>query len=159
RVRVLLEIGDALWLIDKEEAREVFRQSFTRAAEFNDSTEPRLATSSRELQQLVITRIARRDPALAKSLLLNSASQATQPSDPFAELYGSNTGRSEMLIKAAAETLPADTNQAVQMARLAIPEGLSQQMRLFLLSLRAKDRLAADAFFELVLQTASNRRP
>jgi len=158
RVRVLLEIGDALWLIDKEEAREVFRQSFTRAAEFNDSTESRPATSAKELQQLVITRVARRDPTLAKSLLLNSASQA-QPSDPFAELYGSNTGRSEMLVKAAAETLPTDTNQAVQMARLAIPEGLSQQMRLFLLSLRAKDRLAADAFFELLLQTASNRRP
>lgn len=159
RVRVLLEIGDALWLIDKEEAREVFRQSFTRAAEFNDSTEPRPATSSKELQQLVITRVARHDPPLAKSLLLNAASQATQPPDPFAELYGSNTGRSEMLVKAAAETLPTDTKQAVQIARLAIPEGLSQQMRLFLLSLRAKDRLAADAFFELALQTASNRRP
>ncbi|HEU4767391.1 MAG TPA: hypothetical protein VFS77_08445, partial [Pyrinomonadaceae bacterium] len=26
RVRVLVEIGDALWLIDKDEAREVFRQ-------------------------------------------------------------------------------------------------------------------------------------
>ncbi|HKG59550.1 MAG TPA: hypothetical protein VKB05_07215 [Pyrinomonadaceae bacterium] len=159
RVRVLLEIGDALWLIDKEEAREVFRQSFNRAADFNDSTEPRPPTSSKELQQLVITRVARRDPPLAKSLLLNSASQATQPPDPFAELYGSKTGRSEMLVKAAAETLPTDTNQAVQIARLAIPEGLSQQMRLFLVSLRAKDRLGADTFFELVLQTASNRRP
>jgi hypothetical protein len=159
RVRVLLEIGDALWLIDKEEAREVFRQSFTRAADFNDSTEPRPATSSKELQQLVITRVARRDPTLAKSLLLSSASQVTQPPDPLAELYGSKTGHSEMLVKAAAETLPTDTSQAVQMARLAIPEGLSQQMRLFLLSLRAKDRLAADAFFELLLQTASTRRP
>lgn len=159
RVRVLVEIGDALWLIDKEEAREVFRQSFTRAAEFNDSAETPPSTSSKELQQLVISRVARRDPALAKSLLLTVTPPDKQRSDAFADLYGNNAGASEMLVKAAAETLPTDTNQAVQMARLAMPGGLSQQMRLFLLSLRAKDRVAADAFFELVLRTASSRRP
>jgi hypothetical protein len=159
RVRVLVEIGDALWLIDKEEAKEVFRQSFTRAAEFKESAETRSSTSSKELQQLVITRLARRDPALAKSLLLTVTPPETQRSDAFADLYGNNAGASEMLVKAAAETLPTDTNQAVQMARLAIPNGLSQQMRLFLLSLRAKDRVAGDAFFELALRAASNRRP
>jgi len=159
RVRVLVEIGDALWLVDKEEAREVFRQSFTRAAEFNDSAETRSSTSSKELQQLVISRVARRDPALAKSLLLTVTPPDKQPSDAFADLYGNNTAASEMLVKAAAETLPTDTNQAVQLARLALPDGLSQQMRLFLLTLRAKDRAAADGFFELVLRTASSRRP
>jgi tetratricopeptide (TPR) repeat protein len=160
RVRVLLEIADALWLIDKNESRDVFRQSFAHAAEFNDSAaETRSSTSPKELQQLVITRVARRDPALAKRLLLTSLPQDTQPSDGFAELYGGNAGRSEMLVKAAAETLATDTNQAVQMARLAVADGLSQQMRLFLLSLRARDRIAADAFFELALQTASSRRP
>jgi len=160
RVRVLLEIGDALWLLDKDDAREVFRQSFARAAEFNDSNaETRSFTSANELQQLVITRVAKRDPALAKSLLLTTTLPASQRSDPFAELYGANAIRSEMLVKAAAETLPTDANQAVQMARLAIPDGLSQQMRLFLLNLRARDRIAADAFFALALQTASNRRP
>jgi tetratricopeptide (TPR) repeat protein len=45
------------------------------------------------------------------------------------------------------------------MARLAVADGLSQQMRLFLLSLRAKDRVAADAFFELSLQSAIARHP
>ena len=159
RVRVLLEIADALWLLDKNEAREVFRQSFARATEFDDSAaETRSSTSSKQLQQLVITRVAKRDPALAKSLLL-TAPQGTGQSDAFAELYGTNAGRSEMLVKAAAETLPTDTNQAVQMARLAVTDGLSQQMRLFLLSLRTRDRVAADAFFELALQTAFTRRP
>src|SRR6185503_14628138 len=136
------------------------RQSFTRAIEFNDATaEPRSPISSKALQQLVITRVAKRDPALAKSLLMTAPAAGKQQSDPFAELYGTNTDRSEMLVKAAAETLPGDTNQALQMARLAIPEGLSQQMRLFLLSLRVKDRVAADAFFELALQAASSRQP
>src|SRR5215208_6942503 len=56
RVRVLLEIADALWLIDKEGARDIFRQSFAQAAEFNDTAaETRPSTSSKELQQLVIT--------------------------------------------------------------------------------------------------------
>lgn len=160
RVRVLLEIADALWLVEKEEAREVFRQSFVRATEFNDpALEAKFSTSSKGLQQLVITRIAKRDPALAKSLLLTLSPQDTQQSDGFAELYGTNTGRSEMLVKAAADTLATDTNQAVQMAKLAVGDGLSQQMRLFLLSLRTKDRVAADAFFDLALRTASTRRP
>lgn len=160
RMRVLLEIADALWLLDKDQAREVFRQSFARATEFDDSAaETRSSTSPKQLQQLVITRIARRDPALAKRLLLTAPPPDTRQSDGFAELYGANAGRSEMLVEAAAETLPTDTNQAVQMARLAVADGLSQQMRLFLLSLRARDRVAADAFFELALQTAFTRRP
>jgi hypothetical protein len=160
RVRVLLEIADALWLVDKDESRDVFRQSFAHATEFNDSAaETRSSTSPKQLQQLVITRVAKRDPALAKTLLLNASPQSTQQSDGFAELYGTNAGRSEMLVKAAAETLPTDTNQAVQMARLAVADGLSQQMRLFLLSLRARDRVAADAFFELALQSAIARHP
>ena len=160
RVRVLLEIADALWMIDKEEAREVFRQSFARATEFDDSAAgTRSSTSQKQLQQLVITRIARRDPALAKRLLLTAPPPDTKQSDGFAELYGAPAGRSDMLVKAAAETLPTDTNQAVQMARLAVADGLSQEMRLFLLSLRARDRVAADAFFELALQTAFTRRP
>ena len=160
RVRVLLEIADALWLIDKEGARDIFRQSFAQAAEFNDTAaEMRPSTSSKQLQQLVITRVAKRDPALAKSLLLTALPQGTQQSDPFAELYGNSAGRSEMLVKAAAETLPTDTNQAVQMARLALAHAHSQQMRLFLLSLRARDRVAADRFFEIALQTAFTRQP
>src|SRR5215212_6643345 len=110
RVRVLLEIADALWLIDREGAREVFRQSFARAAEFNDTAaETRPATSSKQLQQFVITRVAKRDPAFAKSLLLTASPQGTQQSEGFSELYGNSGGRSEMLVKAAAETLPTDT--------------------------------------------------
>src|SRR6185503_6462455 len=115
RVRVLLEIADALWMINKEEAREIFRQSFARAGEFNDSTaETRSSTSLKRLQQLVITRIAKRDPALAKRLLLTAPPLDTKQSDGFAELYGANASRSEMLVKAATETLPTDTSQAVQ---------------------------------------------
>lgn len=154
RVRVLLEIGDALWLIDKEGAREVFRQSFTRATEFDTS-----ATTSKELQQLVMTRVAKRDPALAKSLSITVSEKAPQQPDAFAELYGVDGSRSEMLVKAAADTLSSDTSQAVQTAKLAVPGGLSQQMRLFLLTLRTRDRVASDSLFVMSLQAASNRRP
>lgn len=162
RVRVLLEIADALWLIDKEEAREVFRQSFARAAEFDNSTTgTRPPLSPKELQQLVITRVAKRDPALAKSLLLSAPQPDAPQSDveAFAELYGANDKRTEMLVKAAAETLATDTNQALQMAKLAMAGGYTQYMRHFLLSLRARDRVASDALFELALQYASNRHP
>ena len=160
RVRVLVEVADALWLVDNEQGRETFKQSFALAGEIDKgispNENPRLSSS---LQQLVITRTARRDPALALSLSRGAAELSTRTRDGFGELYGVDGAPSEMLVKAAQEILSSNTNQALEMAKLASKDGLSQQMRLFLLNLRAKDKAAADALFSTTLQSASARRP
>lgn len=161
RVRVLVEVADALWLIDREQARETFKQSFALAMEFDKSKSPAQSGSLPEkaLQQSVVTRIARRDPQLALSLSRSAAELSTSTRDGFGELYGVDGAPSEMLVNAAREALSSNTNQAFEMARLASRDGLSQQMRLFLLSLRAKDQAAADSLFTSTLQSAAARRP
>ncbi len=161
RVRVLAEVGDALWPVDREQAREAFKQSFAQAVEFDKSvliteTHPNPST---ELQQAVVSRIARRDPVLALSLSRGVAELSTRVRDGFGELYGTDGGPSEMLVKAAQEALSSNPNQASEMAKLASADGLSQRMRLFLLSLRSKDKAAADALFTSTLHHAAARRP
>ena len=161
RVRVLVEVADALWLVDREQARETFKQSFALAMEVDKSKSPTQSGSrpTRALQQSVVTRIARRDPRLALSLSQSAAELSASTRDAFGELYGVDGAPSEMLVNAAREALSSNTNQALEMAKLASRDGLSQQMRLFLLSLRAKDQAAADSLFTSTLQSAAARRP
>ena len=159
RIRVLVEVADALWLIDREQARETFKQSFALAIEGDKSKSQARSRPTRELQQSVVTRIARRDPQLALSLSQSFAELSTSTRDGFGELYGVDGAPSEMLVNAAREALSSNPNQAVEMARLASKDGLSQQMRLFLLSLRANDQAAADSLFRSTLQSAAARRP
>ncbi len=157
RVRVLVEVADALWLIDREQARETFKQSFELAIEVDKSkSDPHPV---RELQQSVVTRIASRDPQLALSVSRRAAELSASTRDGFGELYGVDGAPSEMLVNAAREALSSNTNQAFEMARLASKDGLSQQMRLLLLSLRARDQAAADSLFTSTLQSAAARRP
>ncbi|HKY44501.1 MAG TPA: hypothetical protein VJM50_15540 [Pyrinomonadaceae bacterium] len=161
RVRVLVEVADALWLIDREQARDAFKQSFELAVEVDKSKSSATSASrpTKTLQQSVVTRIASRDSQLALSLSRRAAELSTSTRDGFGELYGADGAPSEMLVNAAREALTSNTNQALEMARLASRDGLSQQMRLFLLSLRAKDQAAADALFRSILQSAASRRP
>jgi tetratricopeptide (TPR) repeat protein len=161
RVRVLVEVADALWLIDRDQARETFKQSFALAMELDKGKSSAQSGSgpTRALQQSVVTRIARRDPALALSLSQSAAELSASTRDGFGELYGVDCAPSEMLVNAAREALSSNTNQALEMAKLASRDGLSQQMRLFLLSLRVKDQAAADSLFRSTLQSAAARRP
>ena len=70
RVRVLVEVADALWLIDRDQARETFKQSFALAIEVDKSKSPAVSGSrpTKALQQSVVTRIASRIHTRTKSL-------------------------------------------------------------------------------------------
>lgn len=161
RVRVLLEIADSLWVADQEQAREVFRQSFARAVEFEDAVDDKQRKLTQgELRSTVITRIAKRDPSLADTLVRSATTKTTtQGADAFGRLYGRATQRSEALVQAASQMLESDAKKAAELASLAASEGLSQDLRLFLLKLRAKDSAAADALFEIAFQSAMMRHP
>jgi hypothetical protein len=130
RVRVLVEVADALWLVDREQARETFKQSFELAIEVDKNKSPD-SRPVKKFQQSVITRIASRDPQLALTLSRRAAELSASTRDGFGELYGVDGAPSEMLVNAAREALTSNTNQALEMARLASRDGLSQQMRLF----------------------------
>jgi tetratricopeptide (TPR) repeat protein len=156
-----VEVADALWLVDRDQARETFKQSFAMATEVDKSksTGQGVSRPTKALQQSVVTRIARRDPQLALSLSQTAAERSPSTRDAFGELYGVDGAPSELLVNAAREALSSNTNQALEMAKLATRDGLSQQMRLFLLSLRAKDQAAADSLFRSTLQSAAARKP
>lgn len=161
RIRVLVEVADALWLADRAQARESFKQSFALAleADKSDSSKQSSHRPEKALQQFVITRIASRDAQLALSLSRRAAELSTSTRDGFGELYGVDGAPSEMLVNAARDVLSSNANQALEMAQLASRDGLSQQMRLFLLSLRARDQAAADSLFTSTMQSAAARRP
>jgi hypothetical protein len=162
RVKVLLEIADALWLANKEIAIDVFKQSFNQAAAADAPTKNGDSLlQSRPLQQSVINRIAKRDPELARTLLLSTISEKDAAKQPnaFGDLYGVRSNHDEMLIEAASNALSGDPGEAAQIARTAAADGFSQPMKNFLVNLRAKDRAASDALFEQLLQNASSRSP
>ena len=162
RIRVQLEVADAMWLADPEQSRDVFRRAMEQAAAYEESLDEKtrkLAHTS--LRQSVVSRAARRDPAFANTLLNAFAPKANEPTadDAFAKLYGRDELRANELVKAALDILPADASQAAQVATLAASDGFSQGLRQFLLDLRAKDPAAADALYEVAFRSAANRRP
>lgn len=169
QVRTLLEVADSLWLIDPEQAKDVFIHSYERAANYDESygskTSKTDKITSASLRQMVITRVARRDVSLANSLITRRSAnmQERKSKEPdigtYEELYGGGSSHNEPLIVAARELLPIDTKKAAQIAAHATSEDFSQGLRLFLLELRLKDSQAADALFEAIFKVASTRQP
>jgi hypothetical protein len=165
RIRVLLEVADAFWPAEEEQARELFRQAAGLAAEFDAAAaegEKAGKAAGALLRQTVITRIARRDPSLAHKLLLEYA--PTKPGrqaegDAFGQLYGRDDAKNDLLLNAASELLQTDPATAGEVARFAAAGGFSQGLRSFLLALRAKSPAEADALYEVVFRQASAHRP
>lgn len=163
QVRVLLEVADAMWAADQEQSREVFRRAFDNAVEYENGLDEKQAkVFGMALRRSVVARVARRDASLADRLLSASVPKETAPATPnesFAKLYGIDSSRGDVLVRAASEMLATDKNAAVQLGQLAAAEGFTQGLRHFLVTLRAKDAAAADAVFEVALQSASRRSP
>lgn len=165
RIRVLLEVADAFWHAEEEQARELFRHAAGLAAEFDAAAaadEKAGKAAGALLKQTVITRIARRDPALAHKLLLEYA--PPKPSgqaegDAFGQLYGRDDAKNDVLLNAASELLPTDPATAREVAKFAASGGFSQGLRSFLFALRAKNPAEADALYEVVFRQAASHRP
>jgi hypothetical protein len=163
RVRVLLEIADALWAADREQSRDVFQSAFENAVKYENSLDDKQRKSyGMTLRQRVVARIARRDSALANRLLSASVPKESEPKTPneaFAKLYGLDSARGDVLVRAALDMLATDKEAAVQLGQLAATEGFTQGLRRFLVALRLKDGNSADAIFETALQAAARRSP
>src|SRR5215213_8778850 len=163
RVRVLLEVADAMWAADQEQSREVFRRAFDGAVEYEGGLEEKEAKLfGMALRRSVVARVARRDAALADRMLSASVPKEAAPAttkESFAKLYGIDSARGDVLVRAAVEMLATDKETAVQLGRLAAAEGYTQGLRHFLVALRAKDAAAADSVFEVALFAASRRSP
>jgi hypothetical protein len=162
RVRVLVEIADALWLVDEGRARALFTRSFEEIDKLSADSQidrKRLPDIMQALRYRVLGRAARRDPQLANQLVRTIPDTTPTADQKWADTFGSGTPNGEALLGVAQNLLATDPQQSTALAKLSLPDGLSQGLRLYLIGLRAKDAVAADALFEAALATASARRP
>jgi len=162
RVVVQTEVADALWPVDEARARELFAASFREIEKLAADSEPERSQAARRMQTLrqrVLSRVSKRDPKLANTLVRSVPAVPPTAEQRWQQMYGASTPQGEALLGLATQALRTDIKQAVALARYALPEGLSQSLRLFLLRLRAKDQAAADALFEEALGVAQAARP
>ena len=162
RVRVLAEIGDAFWSIDEEHARTVLVRGFKEIDKISTDTgldRERLVSQKRSLRRVVLSRIARHDPALASQLVHDLPSEIPTANEKVMQRQGISTPNADALLGIAENLLASDPKQAATVARHSLKDGLSQRFRLFLARLRAKDRAASDALVEAALREASGQHP
>ena len=159
RVRVLTEVSDALWFLDKARATALFTQVFqsidTIAAEPGAE-----ANSINSLRQPTLARIARRDPELAAKLISNATTPALREVDRSSrELNAMSTPSADTLMAVALSLLKTDLQQSVSLARIALRDGMSQTARIYLQQLRPIEQATANSLIELSLRDAAARTP
>ena len=160
RIRVLIEVGDAFWFLDKARAATLFTQSFQSIDSLlneagGDTKQIHYRIAS--LRQITLARIARRDPALAAKLMSNASMPPATPERQWAEMNGIGTPYAETLIQVARTLLKTDLKQSISLARLAMRDGMSQAIRLYLQELRMIDQQPADLLLELSLRESAAR--
>lgn len=158
RIRVLIEVADAFWLLDKVRATTLFKQTIQVIDNLNSEAEEKSRIASRisSLRQLTLTRIARRDAELAATLLQSAPVPAIDERRPT-EMNGQTTARAEMLTQIALTLLKTDPKQSVYLARVALRDGMSQTTRLYLERMREMDRTTADSLLEQALVQSAMR--
>jgi hypothetical protein len=162
RIRTLAEIGDGLWAVDQDDARAVLSRSFQEIDKLSLGSErdrERVDNQRRLLRRIVLSRIAKHDPALANQLIHNLPSDSATAEQKQRQLEGIATPNGEALLGIAESLLASDSKRALALAGYSLKDGLSQRLRLFLIALRAKDTVAADALVDAALKQASTQHP
>lgn len=170
RARSLARIADALWRVDAEQARLLFRKAWE-AAEFADQENDRKLQEEISQQRLrtgggyatnlppnirreVLKLAARHERALGEEFLeklkTQTANLATSPlSGDLSEALGQRVGVARELLQAG------ETERALQFAGPALAT-VNRQSIDFLVELRAKDATAADAAYAALLASSAN---
>ena len=163
RVTVLAEIGDALWLVDKEYARTVLVRSLKEIDKLppgaNDEEKEQVASQKRYLRQIVLSRIAKRDLAFAKQLIEDQVKEIPTANEKAEKLYGVASPSAEVLLGLAQSFIATDPKRAATIASFSLSDGLSQRFRYFLIHLRAKDRDAADVLVTAAISELGRQHP
>jgi hypothetical protein len=172
RARSLARIADALWRVDAEQARLLFRKAWD-AAEVADQENDRKLQEEISRQKLrtgggyatnlppnirreVLKLAARHDRALGEEFLeklktqtANSATTSNLPTGDLSEALAQRVGVAKELLQAG------ETERALQFAGPALAV-VNRQSIDFLVELRAKDATAADAAYAALLASSAN---
>src|ERR1700755_1100240 len=159
RLSVMTRAADLLWPHERESAREIFQQAYDLAVkdfrEHENDPEPKGSmTMSRPDQRfIVMTAIGRRDAAWARRLAeavaeekrreAEQASNATKATDAG----GWKPGLAENTLGLAESMIKIDREASVALARSTFRQPASFFLVIYLYSLAANDRAAADALY------------
>jgi hypothetical protein len=162
RVRTLAEIGDVMWAVDRDDARAALVHSFQEidkltTTEAHDGL--RVANQKRFLRRIVLSRIAKHDPALVNQLIHDLPSEPVTLEQKQRQLEGVASPNGDALLAIADNLLASDPKRAIALAMYSLQDGLSQRLRLFLIELRSTNPAAADTLAEAALRQASTYHP
>jgi hypothetical protein len=146
RARSLARIADALWTLDVDQGKRLFRNAWEAAQIADQSDTPyNLGESPPNLRNEVLSLAARRDRLLAEEFL-----KKLQVEKPTADDGNSARGNADALTQRlllASELLRAgDTQRALEFAKPALGSVTIGTIE-FLTNLRVKEPRAADAFY------------
>ncbi len=165
RITVLLRAADMLWLYQQDNSRAAFTEAFDLARQnFKDKgDEPiqqgHLIVSVPDQRYAVITAIAKRDPKWAGRLsdqLLEE--ETTEGNEKSTKDSKQDARTAEKLLGTALTLLPSDEGAAVHFARSSLRYPATLLLQMFLYKLAARNRPAADVFYQEALVAYANAR-
>ena len=171
RARSLARIADALWQVDAEQGRLLFRKAWEAAEVADQESDRKLQEEINQqktrtgggyaislppdLRREVLRLAARRDRILGEEFLEKLKTQAANSTvtskSPSARLSDSQSQRIDL----AQELLETDVERALQFAGPALAV-VSQGTIGFLVDLRTKNATAADAAYSTLLASSAN---
>jgi hypothetical protein len=119
----------------------------------------RVANQKRFLRRIVLSRIAKHDPALVNQLIHDLPSEPVTLEQKQRQLEGVASPNGDALLAIADNLLASDPKRAIALAMYSLQDGLSQRLRLFLIELRSTNPAAADTLAEAALRQASTYHP
>ena len=174
RIAVMTRAADLLWPFEPQTAHDTFADAFDLAVkDFRDQgNEPKkqngMVTPKVDRRFVVMSAIARRDPAWARTLAEGVAEEkkrAAEESANATNAAGDNAadgenGRSEIAERTlglAESLLPVDRGSALALARGTFRYPASYTLMLFLFKLAETDQAAADALYGEALAAYADR--
>lgn len=149
RARSLARIGDALWDVDAEQGRTLFRRAWE-AAEIGD----RESQEPVNLRRQILSMMAKRDRLLANALLDKlQADQGDTAQDSEPDLWALSDALEQRLSLAASMLREGDTERAIQFADPVLGSVTISTLE-FLTLLREKNPAAADHRYAAMLVSA-----
>ncbi len=171
RARSLARIADALWRVDPEQGRLLFRKAWEAAEGADQENQRKLDEQVRQqkaktgggyainmppnLRREVLRLIARHDRALGEEFLEKLKTEKTEVAAAASRAGRLNESLSQRLGVAKELMLSGDLERALQFADPALTV-VSMETIDFLVDLRQKDQLAADRRYSILLGTSAN---
>ena len=169
RISLMTRAADLLWPREREAARDIFTQAYDLASkDFREQTDATPTLSGGVLTQkidqrfVVMSAIARRDPAWARTLAEAVAEEKRRAAQQASDATGAGDERgrlslAENTLSLAQSLLAVDRGAALALARGSFRYPASYALVLFLFKLAETDQSAADALFRDALNAYADR--